>query len=57
MENKIPKCKIKECKNKSTIRYYGKPLCGRCFDKYESWQLKEILNIKEEINEDVWEEE
>lgn len=57
METKIPKCKIKGCKNRSDIRYYGKLLCLKCFDKYETEELKFILKIKEEINEDVWEED
>lgn len=55
METKIPKCRI--CKKKSDIKYYGKQICLKCFDKYDTDELKEMLNIKEEINEDVWEEE
>ena len=43
------KCSIKGCKRKSDMKYYENPICLRCFERYETKQLKQKLNIKEEI--------
>jgi hypothetical protein len=45
----IPKCKIKGCKRISEMRYYGKPLCSNCLEKYSTEELKKMLKIKEDI--------
>ena len=53
----IIKCKIKGCNRKLDMKYYGKPLCSKCFEKYDSKQLKNKLNIKEEVEEKYHKEE
>jgi len=49
----MTKCRIKGCKRDSELTYYKKPLCLKCFEKYETEQLKEKLGIKEEKLEEI----
>jgi hypothetical protein len=44
---RVDKCCVPHCRNKSNMTYYEKRICMRCFGKYESIKLKELLKIKE----------
>ena len=45
----MTRCEIKGCNNESTIIYYGKEICGKCFGKHCEGKidLKKIFKIGE----------
>lgn len=47
----VDRCKVKGCRHEGCIRYYGRPVCWRCWsrhcDKDDTFELKTEFKIKE----------